>query len=29
MRVSCGATLEYSQIDGLHRRKAPSASRAC
>jgi len=29
MRVSCGAILECSQTDGLHRRKAPTASRAC
>src|SRR5579859_1429938 len=29
MRVSCGATLERSQTDGLHRRTAPTASRAC
>ena len=26
MRLNCGATLECSQMDGLHRRTAPPAS---
>jgi hypothetical protein len=28
-RLSCGALLECSQTDGLHRRTAPPASSAC
>jgi hypothetical protein len=29
MRLSCGATLTISQIDGLNSKTAPTASRAC
>src|SRR5690349_19088601 len=29
LRLSCGALLEHSQTDGLHRKTAPPASGAC